>query len=180
MPLSRHPLMPPSPGDRGLRRIPIDPQASIRLGASVDMIRARGDGVAQAFYDKLFARFPGVRGMFPADSGAMAAQRQKFIDTLAAVVEMIGEPDAVRARLEELGKKHATYGARPEHYPPVCEALLETLAEASGEAWSSQLEAEWSQALQLVSEVMLRGAGPITRPGEPPAANPANAPTRRG
>jgi len=190
MPISRHPLMPPSPGDRGLRWIPIDQQASIRLQASLDLLRARGGEVVHRFYAKLFEQFPGVRAMFPAD---MVALERKFIDTLIAVVELIGEPDRVRPRLEELGKRHATYGAQPEHYPLVCDALIETIREASGEAWSAQLETEWSQALLLVSEIMLIGAGQVTRGGTirpvgekqatvgrgGPEAGAASAPTRR-
>jgi hemoglobin-like flavoprotein len=167
--------MPSTPGSRELRRIPVDPQASIRLGASLDLLRARGAGISEAFYARLFTRFPGIRGMFPAD---MTSQHTKFLDTLTTVVEMIGQPETVRARLEELGKKHAGYGARPEHYSPLCEALIESLREAAGSAWSAQLEAEWTQALQLVSEVMLRGAGHATRTGE--AAMPSRVPTRRG
>jgi hemoglobin-like flavoprotein len=168
--------MPPSPGDRGLRLIPIDPQASIRLRASLDLLRARGGEVVHRFYAKLFEQFPGVRGMFPAD---MASQEREFIETLVAIVELIGEPDRLRPRIEELGKRHATYGARPEHYPLVCNVLIETLRETSGEAWSPQLETEWSQALLLVSESMLIGAGQLTRGGptgpaqENLAANPA-------
>jgi hypothetical protein len=75
----------------------------------------------------------------------------------------------------------------------VCDALIETIREASGEAWSAQLETEWSQALLLVSEIMLIGAGQVTRGGtirpvgekQPtvrrggPEAGAASAPTRR-
>ncbi len=128
--------------------------------------------------------------MFPAD---MVALERKFSDTLIAVVSLIGEPDRVRPRLEELGKRHATFGAQPEHYPLVCEAPIETIREASDDAWSAQLETEWSQALLLVSEVVLIGAGQVTRGGSIrpvrekqatvvrscPEAGAASTPTRR-
>lgn len=118
------------------------------------MFTPRGTELTHDFYDLLFARYPGVRVMFPTD---MKAQEKKLFDSLTMVVNNLDDTAAVRQRLVELGQRHEQYGAKPEHYPLICSLLLETMAKTAGLAWTPELAAEWSQALQLVSETMLQG-----------------------
>ncbi len=99
----------------------------------------------------------------------MRAQETKLMESLNAVVSNLDNGALVRSRLAELGKRHEKYGAKPEHYPIVCGLLMETMAKFAGPAWTAEIAAEWSQALQLVSEAMIGGTsmappGPATRP----------------
>jgi hemoglobin-like flavoprotein len=152
MGISRHPLSNPPPA---WAKVPIDVAAVERLRSSFVVLAADGTRVTAIFYAKLFERYPGVRTLFATD---MKAQEGKLMDSLRAVVEHIEAPEAVRAGLRELGAKHVKYGAKPEHYPIVCEILVEAMAEAAGRGWSPQLASEWTQALDIVSGVMLEGA----------------------
>lgn len=152
MGISRHPLSNPPPA---WAKVPIDRAAVDRLRSSFQLLAADGTRVTAIFYAKLFERYPGVRTLFPTD---MKAQEGKLLDSLRAVVEHLEAPDAVRAKLKELGAKHVKYGAKPEHYPIVSEILVEAMAEAAGKGWTPTLTSEWSQALDIVSSVMLEGA----------------------
>lgn len=114
MPISRHPLMPCSPDDRGIRKIGIDPAVSDRLSESLVLLQTKGPAIVKAFYALLFERFPGVRAMFPSDT---TRQERKLLDSLVLVVQHIRDPQRVTAALEDLGRRHHGYGARPRALP---------------------------------------------------------------
>ncbi len=147
--------MPPGPDPQALAGIKTDSKAIERLQTSLNAIKGQGPVLAAVFYRKLFDRYPGVRPLFPVE---MAGQEKKLFESLVVVVDHLREPQRVVAILRELGRKHAQYGAKPEHYPAVCAALVEAMAEAAGPTWSAQLQSEWTQALQLVSTIMIQGA----------------------
>ena len=151
MPISRHPLSGPLPSLPGIRP---DPAAIQRLRDSLAMFTPRGTELTRDFYAALFARYPGVRVLFPTD---MTAQEAKLFDSLQMVVNHAGDGPGLRERLMEMGKRHEKYGAKIEHYPLVCSLLLETMAKAAGPAWTAELAAEWAQALQLVADAMIAG-----------------------
>lgn len=152
MPVSRHPLSQTPPN---WPPVPIDRAATERLRASFERLAADGTRFAAIFYAKLFERHPGVRALFPAE---MRGQERKLVESLRAVVMHLEQPEAVRQNLRQMGKRHVAYGAKPEHYPIVCDLLVEAMADAAGSGWSPQLSAEWGQALLLVSGEMLKGA----------------------
>jgi hemoglobin-like flavoprotein len=152
MPITRHPLYDdprsesPAPLDEGLVR---------RLEASFEGLERSADVLAVRFYDRLFAREPRLRAMFPAE---MADQRKKLVSTLAFVVKNLRSPEQVLPCLKELGASHTAFGARRAHYPIVCEELLAAMEETAGGAWNEEIEREWASALHLLSAAMLAGA----------------------
>ncbi len=159
MPITRHPFLPLKPGDEWLRRFAVDEAAVTRLSTSLELIRSKGPSVTKSFYALLFERFPGVRAMFPAD---IAAQERKLLDTLVMVIEHVRHPQRVTGMLQDLGRRHVGYGARPEHYAIICSILVECLAKEAGKDWSPQLETEWTQALALVSQIMIEAGETAT------------------
>ena len=73
------------------------------------------------FYDRLFEVAPAVRAMFPDD---MTEQRKKLMTMLAAVVNGLNNLESILPVASALAKRHASYGAKPEHYPVVGSTLL--------------------------------------------------------
>ncbi len=158
MGVSRHPYSSSLPS---WANVPVDPTAVARLRASFNAFASDGSRLASIFYAKLFERYPGVRTLFPTD---IRAQEGKLMESLKAVVEHAeADPKLIEA-LRALGARHVKYGAKPEHYPIVCDLLIESMADASGPAWSVRLAAEWRQALEIVSRVMLDGAASVETP----------------
>jgi nitric oxide dioxygenase len=50
--------------------------------------------------------------------------------------------------------RHTAYGAQPEHYPIVGDALIATMA---GAAWQPEHESAWREAFAGVAGTMLEG-----------------------
>lgn len=159
MSVTRHPLC-TTLTSRHLQGIPADEALIRQLERSFD---PGAPGLAQRFYDRLFARHPELRVMFPAD---MSAQHKKLTDSLKAIIDNLRDPLNTQALLEQLGHKHLDFGVKPEHYPWVCEALIGALAESAGPHWTGELEAEWTVALELISAIMLQGGARPAVQGE--------------
>ncbi len=153
MSITRHPLY---DDPRSLAPAPLDEGLVRRLEASFHGLAGQADALAERFYDRLFRRAPGVRPLFPED---LREQRKKLVDTLAFVVQHLRSPDEVLPRLRSLGTAHVKYGARPEHYPVVCEELVFAMGEIAGTAWDTDTERDWRNALHLVSAAMIGGGG---------------------
>lgn len=140
-------------GDRERVRYALDRQAVDRLAESLEVLKTNGEYLARSFYDALFLKYPALRSMFPAD---MNAQEASLIKTLVAVVELLRDVNASENMITQLGKRHAGYGARPEHYPIVCSMLLEAMAAHFGSRWNESLKTEWTQALELIARRMIQ------------------------
>jgi hemoglobin-like flavoprotein len=110
---------------------------------------------AELFYGRLFEIAPQVRAMFPDD---MTEQRKKLMATLAIVVNGLNNLDAILPAAGALAKRHVSYGAEPAHYPVVGDALLWTLEQGLGPAWTPQVAAAWSGAYATLSSFMVAEA----------------------
>lgn len=115
----------------------------------------QSEAFAAKFYDILFHQAPSLRPLFPKE---LDGQRRKLVAALGMVVGSLGD-ESTRASLMALGRRHVGYGAKPEHYPVACQAMLWALREACGEAWDKDSDDAWEVALDLVSRAMLEGAG---------------------
>ena len=110
---------------------------------------------ATLFYGRLFEIEPAVKPLFHSD---MKEQGRKLMATLAVVVNNLNDLGAVLPAASALAKRHVAYGVQPAHYTPVGEALLWTLQQGLGAAWTSELAAAWSEAYGLLSEYMIAEA----------------------
>jgi hemoglobin-like flavoprotein len=113
------------------------------------------DKAAEIFYDRLFEVAPAVKPLF---SGDMAEQRRKLMATLAVVVGGLSDLPSVLPAASALAKRHVAYGARPEHYPVVGDALLWTLARGLGPQWTPEVAAAWTAAYTTLSGFMIEQA----------------------
>jgi hemoglobin-like flavoprotein len=107
---------------------------------------------AELFYGRLFEIAPQARAMFPDD---MTEQRKKLMATLAIVVNGLNNLDAILPVASALAKRHVSYGAEPAHYPVVGDALLWTLEQGLGPAWTPQVAAAWASAYTTLSGYMI-------------------------
>jgi hemoglobin-like flavoprotein len=110
---------------------------------------------AVLFYDRLFEIAPAVKAMFPAD---MTEQRKKLMVMLAAVVNGLGNLESILPAASALATRHVSYGAKAEHYPVVGAALLWTLEQGLGDAWTSEVQDAWTAAYGTLSGYMISQA----------------------
>lgn len=107
------------------------------------------------FYGRLFEIAPAVRPLFPADT---TEQARKLMLTLATVVKGLDRLDTILPAVQALAVRHVAYGARPEHYPVVGEALIWTLEQGLGEAFTPEIRASWITAYTTLSGAMIEAA----------------------
>ncbi len=129
-------------------------QSIERIEQSFKLLAPRAEELADRFYATLFAAHPEVRGLFPQD---MHDQKRKIVAALTLVVKNIRDPQALREPLLTLGERHAGYGCTEAQYPAVRDALLEVMGAMAGDAWSEQLRADWTSAIDFVSQIMIEG-----------------------
>ncbi len=118
---------------------------------------------ADLFYGRLFELRPGYRKLF---KGEMARQKNKLITMLAFIVKSLDYKDAQWAEKVEdnddlfyvvlaMGKRHfELYKIPPDSFAPVGEALLWTLEQGLGEAFTPQVKRAWGDAYAALMATM--------------------------
>lgn len=132
----------------------MSPKQLIELNLVV-VTQAAPDVVAR-FYAKLFERHPELQRLFGRRS--QREQEKMLTEAILAVVGHMEDAAWLRGVLRPLGAKHVGYGVTEDMYPIVADVLIATLCEASGSAWSADVEAAWSGALGAVAGEMIAGA----------------------
>jgi hemoglobin-like flavoprotein len=113
------------------------------------------DVAATIFYRRLFDLEPSLRGLFPDD---LAAQRRNLMQTLTMVVRGLDRLERIVPGVEALGRRHTGYGVRPEDFETVGAALLETLEEGLGAAFTTDVRDAWAAAYAILAGVMQAAA----------------------
>jgi hemoglobin-like flavoprotein len=106
---------------------------------------------ADLFYDRLFEIAPNVRPLFPSD---LSGQKVKLVAMLATAVNNLHQLDAVLPAVRDLGDRHRGYGVTAEHYAPVGAALLWTLEQGLGPAFTPDTKAAWTEAYSTLAGAM--------------------------
>jgi hemoglobin-like flavoprotein len=88
----------------------------------------------------------------------MERQRQALLNMLVVLRESLRDLDDIVPDLEDLGARHAEYGAQAAHYPVVGEVLIASMTEVAGDKWKPEYTAAWQEAYGVVQNVMLSGA----------------------
>jgi len=112
------------------------------------------DTATAMFYDRLFAIDPGSKELF--DTTDLAEQRLKLLQVLSVAIAGLDDLGRLIPIVEDLGRRHAGYGVRDEHYDSVGAALLWTLQKGLGAAWTAETAAAWAEVYDLLSGVMRR------------------------
>lgn len=126
------------------------------LEQSFDAIKPQANEFVSSFYDNLFTANPEAKPLFK--NTDMEAQKDKLLSSLVLVVENLRKPKVLSGALRGLGAKHVQYGALPEHYPLVGNALLTTFGQYLGDKWTPEVKQAWIDAYGAISSIMLDGA----------------------
>ncbi|WP_437486373.1 globin family protein [Sorangium sp. So ce1014] len=134
------------------------------------------DAAAALFYERLFTLDPSVRPLFKND---IAEQKKKLMQTLAVAVDGLNNLPKLVPVLQGLGVRHQGYMVAERHYDLVGEALLWTLREGLGDAFSSDVESAWKEVYGVVSDVMKKAAATHVAVGTTQVLPPTPAPGAR-
>lgn len=122
------------------------------LRSSFDLIAPDKDQFAEAFYQRLFEKYPQTRPLFA--NTDMVKQTRSLSAILALVVTGVEKGDDLTPTLQSLGARHKTYGVLPEHYPIVGEVLIETFQNRLGSQWTPAFQNAWIEAFTILSQAM--------------------------
>ena len=107
---------------------------------------------ADLFYGRLFEIAPHLRTMFPED---LSEQKKKLMAMLGTVVAGLDRLDALMPAVRALGQSHAAYGVTSAHFAPVGVALLWTLEQGLGEAFTPEVKAAWRTVYGALASTMI-------------------------
>jgi len=110
---------------------------------------------AGLFYGKLFEMDPALRPMFTSD---MTVQGEKLMRMIGIAVDHLDKLDEIVPAVQELGVKHLDYGVRNSHYDTVGTALLWTLEQGLGEAFTPDVRKAWTEVYTLLASTMKAAA----------------------
>lgn len=119
---------------------------------SFKLVEEKADIAADLFYQRLFDAAPELRSLFPED---LRDQKKKLMGALKVLVNTLDNPDKLIPILEDMGRKHKGYGVVEDHYVPVADALVWTLEEGLGAAFTEELRHAWTALYSAVASIMI-------------------------
>lgn len=123
--------------------------------SSFGQVRPIAATAADLFYNRLFSLDPSLRAMFKGD---MSRQGQMLMSMIGAAVLGLSNLEKLAPVVRDLGARHVGYGVRAEHYVTVGEALIWTLEQGLGDAFTDEVREAWIATYSLLSDVMQLGA----------------------
>jgi hemoglobin-like flavoprotein len=109
------------------------------------------DAAAGLFYGKLFELDPALRALFKSD---LKEQGRKLMTMINVAVNGLTRLDTLVPAVQELGRRHAGYGVKDEHYGTVATALIWTLEQGLGPAFTPSVKAAWVKAYTVLANTM--------------------------
>jgi methyl-accepting chemotaxis protein len=107
---------------------------------------------AALFYAKLFELDPALRALFKGDMQAQGMRLMQMIDT---AVKGLGDLPSLTQALQDLGRRHATYGVQEKDYGTVGAALLQTLGELLVDAFTPAVREAWTSVYAALAHTMI-------------------------
>lgn len=120
--------------------------------AQVQPIQA---AAADLFYARLFELAPETRPLFKRDIHAQGVMLMKMLDSVVAGLDRLPELMPVAAAL---ARRHVGYGVQPRHYDTVGTALMWTLEQGLGSAFTPHVRQAWLTAYSTLACAMKAAA----------------------
>lgn len=113
---------------------------------------------AELFYGKLFELDPAVKPLFKDD---IVEQGKKLMMAINTVVNSLDKIETMVPIIQDMGRRHAGYGVKSQHYDTVGAALIWTLGTGLGQAFTPEVKEAWVGAYTLLSTVMKDAAAAV-------------------
>ena len=128
----------------------------------IDLVQKSFDAIwpvrrklANLFYLRFFELAPDARPLFPDD---LERQQLKLMDMIAAIVGALDQRELFQSLISHTGRQHAQFGVQRSHYDAFREALIWSLGEIFGAAFTPELRRAWLALYGAVQNEMLRAA----------------------
>ncbi len=124
------------------------------------MVVPIADKAAELFYGRLFLLDPSVKPMFKND---MTDQGKKLMKTIGIAVDAVDNLEPLIPILKVMGAAHAGYGVKEKDYNTVGSALLWTLEQGLGDAFTDEVKNAWGAVYEILANTMKEGAAEAER-----------------
>jgi len=109
------------------------------------------DQAAALFYQNLFTADPSLKSLFKGD---MVEQGKKLMKMIATAVNGLDRLEAIVPAVQDLGRRHVKYGVTSAHYDTVGAALIQTLAQGLGPAFTPEVKDAWITVYGVLASTM--------------------------
>ena len=133
----------------------ITPQQKELVQKTWTMVVPIADKAAELFYGRLFELEPEYKKMFKND---MTEQGKKLMKTISIAVAALDDVEPLVPVLKKMGADHVGYGVKDRDYNVVGAALLWTLEQGLGDAFSDEVKNAWAAVYEVLATVMKEGA----------------------
>lgn len=110
--------------------------------------------MAALFYQNLFLLDASARQLFKGD---MEQQGRKLMQMMGVAVFGLNDLEGLAPKIEDLGRRHASFGVQESHYATVGSAFLKTLEQSLGSEFTPALRAAWTQVYWVLANTMIAG-----------------------
>jgi len=130
----------------------LTPQQKRLVRSSWALVRPIQEEAARLFYGRLFETDPSTRHLFAHSD--MDKQGRMLMQTINIAVSSLDRLEQILPAIEDLGRRHAGYGVTEAHYASVGGALLWTLGQGLGEAFTPEAEEAWAETYWTLATIM--------------------------
>lgn len=113
------------------------------------------DQAAALFYGRLFELDPELKPLFKSD---IKEQGKKLMQMITIAVRGLTDLGKLLPAVEDLGRRHVSYGVRKKDYDTVGAALLWTLEKGLGDAFTSEVKEAWTETYTALATTMLKAS----------------------
>ena len=135
------------------------PRELYLVQSSWEKVRPISAQAAEMFYGRLFDSAPELKALFKGD---MQQQGQRLMDMINTAVTALERWDRLLPALRDLGKRHAGYGVKDADYDTVAAALLWTLEQGLGDAFTDEVRDAWISTYSVLADTMKAAAAAET------------------
>lgn len=130
------------------------PQQVELVKDSWDKVVPIQDTAAGLFYTKLFELDPALQALFKGD---IKEQGRRLMAMINTAVRGLDRLDEIVPAVKALGQRHVGYGVKAEDYGTVANALLWTLEQGLGPAFTDDTKAAWVEVYTVLATTMQSG-----------------------
>ena len=106
---------------------------------------------AVLFYARLFEIDPSLKAHFPKP---LDVQGRKLMAMIGTAVGCLGRINEIVPTMQDLGRRHSSYGVKHAHYDTVAVALLWTLEQGLDTDFTPEVRQAWAAAYSTLANVM--------------------------
>jgi hemoglobin-like flavoprotein len=116
-----------------------------------DLVEPIAPRAAALFYENLVEAAPSLQRLINGDTVAQGARLMQLVEL---AVSKLDSPVALSPTLSSVGRRLASNGFQEQHYETAGGALLKTLRQCIGAAYTPDLEEAWTDAYRELAGTM--------------------------